>query len=424
MGSISILFCLGVVLGCVRSKEDPCDTCTNLVKSFNEGLEKTAGANFGGGNSDWEETRLGSFATSETRLVEILDSVCERNSHSCNTMLEEKEEVLEEWWFKEQQNNKNLQIWFCENKIEVCCPKNTYGPKCKECPGGVEKPCSERGSCLGEGKRSGSGRCSCDQGYQGDICDTCVEGYFKNELEDGNCTKCHYSCALTCHGPGKLGCDKCKAGWNMTEEEGCQDIDECEIESPCEGGKYCINTVGSYRCENCDAACADNCTGAGPESCQSCAHGYIRPENSTTCEDVNECAENATLCEKGTYCDNVPGTYECKVCDPACGTACLGEGSQGCIDCAAGYQINGTSGCEDIDECQSSPCTDENEECINSPGSYECNCKPDYNREDGTCVPIPEEEEDDEPTENSNADENDPTPSPNDTHTDSAHDEL
>ena len=62
-------------------------------------------------------------------------------------MLEEKEEVLEEWWFKEQQNNKNLQIWFCENKIEgntycmyetfvkifiiVCCPKNTYGPKCK-----------------------------------------------------------------------------------------------------------------------------------------------------------------------------------------------------------------------------------------------------------------------------------------------------
>ena len=58
---------------------------------------------------------------------------------------------------------------------------------------------------------------------------------------------------------------------------------------------------------------------------------------------------------------------------------------------------------KDIDECQSSPCTDENEECINSPGSYECNCKPDYNREDGTCVPIPEEEEDDEPTENSNA---------------------
>lgn len=80
---------------------------------------------------------------------------------------------------------------------------------------------------------------------------------------------------------------------------------------------------------------------------------------------MNECAENATLCEKGTYCDNVPGTYECKgtrkrrfviiimtnsflciVCDPACGTACVGEGSQGCIDCAAGYQINGTSGCD------------------------------------------------------------------------------
>ena len=29
----------------------------------------------------------------------------------------------------------------------VCCPKNTYGPSCKQCPGETTRPCKENGKC-------------------------------------------------------------------------------------------------------------------------------------------------------------------------------------------------------------------------------------------------------------------------------------
>lgn len=31
--------------------------------------------------------------------------------------------------------------------ILVCCPENTYGPKCKSCPGGTKSPCGGNGKC-------------------------------------------------------------------------------------------------------------------------------------------------------------------------------------------------------------------------------------------------------------------------------------
>ena len=39
---------------------DRSDKC--FIHCFSKGMERTAGHNFGGGNTDWEETRLGSFA--------------------------------------------------------------------------------------------------------------------------------------------------------------------------------------------------------------------------------------------------------------------------------------------------------------------------------------------------------------------------
>merc|ERR1712111_34683 len=43
----------------------------------------------------------------------------------------------------------------------------------------------------------------------------------------------------------------------------------------CASDKFCVNTEGSYRCQQCDLACA-SCTGDGPDSCQECAKGYIK----------------------------------------------------------------------------------------------------------------------------------------------------
>ena len=41
----------------------------------------------------------------------------------------------------------------------------------------------------------------------------------------------------------------------------------------------------------------------------------------------------------------------------------------------------------DFDECNTSPCNQETERCVNSPGSYKCLCKPDYARtKKGNCI--------------------------------------
>lgn len=41
-----------------------------------QGMKETEKANFGGGNTAWEEASIGKFATSETRLVEVLEYTC------------------------------------------------------------------------------------------------------------------------------------------------------------------------------------------------------------------------------------------------------------------------------------------------------------------------------------------------------------
>ena len=43
---------------------------------FLQGIKKTAKSNFGGGNTDWEEKNLGTYAFSETRLIEITENIC------------------------------------------------------------------------------------------------------------------------------------------------------------------------------------------------------------------------------------------------------------------------------------------------------------------------------------------------------------
>lgn len=40
-------------------------------------MERTARNHFGGGDTAWEEEKLGSYATSEVRLVEIQEHLCE-----------------------------------------------------------------------------------------------------------------------------------------------------------------------------------------------------------------------------------------------------------------------------------------------------------------------------------------------------------
>merc|ERR1712176_40402 len=222
------------------------------MKHFN----KTKGQNFGGGNTAWEEKSLGTYATSETRLVEILETAATKCNHKCGSLLEDQEEYLEEWFFK-RQDKTDLFEDLCVDHLKRCCLKNRWGPDCAECPGGVEDPCSGKGKCRGEGdrevekkenKREGTGTCQCNLGYKGTICDTCSDRYVRvGEI----CEECSTLCkSQNCTAPGPKGCVECRMGYEMLEETGCTDINECEREGMGCGDPLedCVNSAGSYEC--------------------------------------------------------------------------------------------------------------------------------------------------------------------------------
>ncbi|XP_077985225.1 endoplasmin-like [Glandiceps talaboti] len=289
-----------------------CETCRKIAEAFREGIKRTAKGHFGGGNTAWEERALGSYANSETRFVEISETLCDKSDHKCHRMFEEHEEVIEEWWNDHREENEDLNKWFCIGEIKVCCPNNTYGPECKECPGGIERPCMGNGKCSGEGTRGGTGKCKCADGYKGVICEDCKDGYFEESKNNTHviCLRCHKACASTCWGPLPKDCDECGDGWEEAEEEGCRDIDECADteDPPCDANQFCTNTLGSHTCKECDPAC-DACLGDGPDKCVKCKTGFHMKEGK--CEDINECEELGIECDSNMSCYNDIGSYHC-----------------------------------------------------------------------------------------------------------------
>ncbi|XP_071242644.1 cysteine-rich with EGF-like domain protein 2 isoform X2 [Salvelinus alpinus] len=337
-----LFFCLGFILlsQCTYAKDlkSSCNTCKQIADNFIKGLDLTKKQNFGGGNTAWEERALSKYETSEIRLVEILENLCDSSSFDCNHMVEEHEDHFETWWFKRQKKHPDLYKWFCIDTINVCCLKGTFGPDCNACVGGSERPCHGNGVCDGDGTRGGNGRCDCDHGYKGEFCLDCIDGYF-NEIRNHTfslCTECHSSCK-TCTGLTNEDCEKCKTGWGEDDEGACLDVNECLNDPPlCKEDQYCLNTDGSFSCKGCDKVCS-GCTEAGPDKCQSCAPGYQDTEG--TCADVNECEQPDAVC------------------------------------------------------------TAENQECVNNKGSYICICASRYEEQEGVCVKIPEPEENVEASE-------------------------
>ncbi|VDM54463.1 unnamed protein product [Angiostrongylus costaricensis] len=215
------------------------------------GLRKTARNHFAGGDTAWEERNLGKYATSETRFIETMEDICKKaavNDQHVYSGLEnleskEYEEILEEYYYKHQ--SSNMTAWLCESRLEVCCPDGHYGKDCTKCPG-LElsgSVCFAHGSCHGDGSRSGTGTCKCDHGYSGNMCRKCAPDFFEKSKSE-NSIACE-----GCTGAGPKACVRCRSGWTKTEE-GCVDIDECEIEKSCtRANEKCVNEAGSFRCE-------------------------------------------------------------------------------------------------------------------------------------------------------------------------------
>ncbi|XP_055353712.1 cysteine-rich with EGF-like domain protein 2-A isoform X2 [Paramacrobiotus metropolitanus] len=232
-----------------------CQACKDFIETFRKGYENTANLNFGGGNTDWEETRLGSYSTSETRLVEILEHACTEGNNK-DWFVENHEEQIEKWYFHLQNHEPDFEKWLCIVTAKVCCPSNTFGSECVPCPGMVKdsSPCFGRGYCEGNGTRKGSGKCRCFKGYQGDVCDTCGFGFFQVSKSDSSVE--------------------------------CKDVDECELDpKTCVDNEYCFNTEGAYMCTKCHPAC-NGCTGSGAAKCRTCAEGHVRING--TCTAVSQ----------------------------------------------------------------------------------------------------------------------------------------
>lgn len=214
---LATLIHLSPEVHCGQSKEilhqkkfPPCKACKVFVDSFKKGIEQTSKGKFEGGDTAWEEQKLGSYANSEIRLTEIQENICsdiEEGRDQCYYIHEENDSILEEWWFKKQMDEPDLFKYFCIDRLEYCCPDNHFGVNCTPCKGYPNNICSNNGKCKGSGTRKGNGNCHCNMGYSGDNCDQCSKGYFESYRNEKNltCTQCHMSCEGSCLKEGPEG---------------------------------------------------------------------------------------------------------------------------------------------------------------------------------------------------------------------------
>ncbi|CAG9812125.1 unnamed protein product [Chironomus riparius] len=285
-------------------------------------------------------------------------------------------------------------------------------------------------------------KCSCNKGYilqnDGKTClldgsrippeeitkKRCQSGHFLNDFGDcqdiDECKIQNNGCgdkAICRNVIGSYECiptDICKAGYRYNDSsKSCEDINECsEYPRVCEYEQVCNNTLGSYICEDSfsefKARCEELVTTTLPTTTTTtqdpCHRGFQRNYKGI-CVDIDECLFNP--CDQGLICVNRNGGYTCEVshCNPGfkpVGRTCedINEcdsnpcplthnclnthGSYACKMkmCTRGYRLDRTGGCEDINECHIYKNLCRNADCINTNGSFLCNCNDGYRKDE------------------------------------------
>ena len=218
--TISSISCAGSDI-LKKTEFPPCKACKVFVESFNKvclilfihnnlnksiylkGVDRTAKGKFEGGDAVWEEEKLGSYANSEIRLVEIQEKVCldiAEGNDQCYSLQERYESIVEDWWFNCQENKGDLFTYLCVEYAHVCCPDLHFGKNCTPCKGYPDNVCSNNGKCKGSGTRKGNGKCTCDEGYAASECNICADMYFEAYRDDNKllCSKCPPPCKGSC----------------------------------------------------------------------------------------------------------------------------------------------------------------------------------------------------------------------------------
>lgn len=182
--------------------------------------------------------------------------------------------------------------------------------------------------------------------------------------------------ALCLNTDGSFSC-MCNEGYTGSGLN-CTDVNEC-ASSPCPKPGICANNPGSFHCI--------------------CPVGYAF-DSVGTCQDVNECIQ-PTVCMVNTTCTNMDGSFLCAclpgyinqgsacMIDPIpsmeprsspCSTnpchlhaSCMANSTRYTCECDAGYVGNGTV-CTNENECKIGNHACINSVCIDTDGSYACQC--------------------------------------------------
>nr|XP_046247842.1 fibrillin-2b isoform X2 [Scatophagus argus] len=258
-------------------------------------------------------------------------------------------------------------------KSECCCanPEHGFGEPCQPCPSRnsaeFQAVCSSGIGITADGRDinecaldpdicqngicenlRGSYRCICNIGYESD-----TSG--KNCVDINECLVNRLLCdnGLCRNTPGSYTCSCPKGFVFKPDSETCEDINEC-LSSPCINGA-CRNVAGSFNCE--------------------CAHGSKLDSTNTIC--VDSMKSTCWLTIQDNRCEvNINGATLKSECCSTLGAA-WGSPCEPCeIDtaCPRGFARMKGLVCEDINECEVFPGVCTNGRCVNTQGSFRCEC--------------------------------------------------
>ncbi|XP_015191223.1 PREDICTED: fibrillin-2-like [Polistes dominula] len=242
--------------------------------------------------------------------------------------------------------------------------------------------------------------------YHCQLIPPCQNG-FKRELINNTCVdidECSenlHNCRLEFHQycvnkVGSYECltrlPSCSSGYKYSlQSNSCEDVDECLTgEHTCDSrlSLRCVNLPGTYRCEGLMIP------EQRPTQRPACPSGFRYHPRLKKCTDIDECSEGLDSCGE-EICYNQPGGYSCaKAPVPITRrpptTPMTPSADQKCL---RGTKFVKNRGCVDIDECREiEDACSSNEQCINTMGSYICNCRTGFKRDNFTqaCIDINE----------------------------------
>jgi hypothetical protein len=254
-----------------------------------------------------------------------------------------------------------------------------------------ENPCKNAATCQDVG--AGMFQCECVDGWTDSTCDVNV-----NECMSKDTNTCSIFANCIDKDPNVDGMQyecECKFGF-AGDGETCTDVNDCVIIK--DGTRH-------QRCAE-HGFCTDQ--GAGFYTCK-CDEGF----HGQDCDmDVNECVTGDNKCGRNANCVNTDGAYECECKSGFAGDPTILDGSDmGCVDiddcnlqnapckngglcrdmglgsfvceCADGWS---DARCDfDVNECAEGYPNECHKDslCVNTLGSYECECLPGFTEESG-----------------------------------------